>query len=128
MNTEALTAAAHTIYKAGGPKFPEWCDIEHMTIANVGSSNKMRCSPGTVVHCPPACEAEVIAYAGKVRAWWLRKGYWSDVCPDEGTEQWETVVDCDNPLERGRFVNYFDTQLAASVALIEAVAGEVGND
>lgn len=122
---------AAAIHKAGGPKWYEWCElykhkqpyspddwVEEMRVWSHDACD--------AIYNHEACEAAVIAYAGEVRGWWLRKGYWSSVSPDEGTEQWETVVDCDNPLERGRFVNYFDTQLAASVALIEAVAGEVG--
>lgn len=121
--TKVPTHAA-AIHKAGGPKFPEWCDLPSGYVYDEGST---RCAnrtlkPNTVsdAYCPPACEAVVIAYAGEVRAWWsMGKGGSHMHMQPAYQGRWESWRG-----GSGESVMH-ESQLAASVALIEAVAGEV---
>jgi hypothetical protein len=88
------------IHKAGGPKFPEWCDVEkHLVYDQLNTPYTQPCFINPPANCPPACEAAVIAYA-------LVDAHYG--CEYE----WNNQKDL----------------LAASVALIEAVAGEVGDE
>ena len=91
------------IHKAGGPKFPEWCELyKHKQpygpddwVEEMRIWSNDQCD---AAYNREACEAAVIAYALAVDAHYGRE------------YEWNTKKDL----------------LAASIALIEAVAGEVG--
>lgn len=108
--TKVIPSAA-AIHKAGGPRFPEWCELykhkqpygpdDWVEEMRIWSSDQC-----DAAYNHEACEAAVIAYAGEVLRWWnsSRTNGGRKRLPEELL------------------------QLAASVALIEAVAGEVGDN
>lgn len=132
--TEALTTAAHTIHKAGGPKAPwigddAWCDLAddyvYGELVAEYDADK-RHTENRAVRCPPAVEAAVVAFALKVMAWMNRKdeGHNITMWPDDESESWGVDI-----WIAGEAGPTFSTpnELAAAEALIVAVAGEVGD-
>ena len=119
MNTEALTAAFAAIEKAGGPKWYPWCDLEKQAICGSGGITRDM----KWVHCPPAVEAAVVAYAYEVIDDIQSKYYAHSFLQPT---RWSVhAVDADDKLVCN--VSGVSTgKLAAAEALILAVAGEVG--
>lgn len=131
-----LTADIRRIQAAEGPEFPWWCDLEYNTITNVGPSDKMQCSPGSLVHCPPAVADAVVMYAQRL-ADAINDGSveFDQVCAasihyhsDElryswSVRGWPHKCDAcghrDSPAVKGEE----GSRLSASLALISAVAG-----
>ena len=130
--TEALTTAAHTIHKAGGPKAPwigddAWCylagDCVYGDLLAEYDADK-RHTENRAVHCPPAVEAAVVAFALKVASWytvhhqtnccmWPQSTGGFVIFMGEKSPDWGTIID--------------GNELAAAEALIVAVAGELEN-
>ena len=72
-------AVVEAVEKADGPKFTRgdfwWCCVRYATVTNVGPSDKMRCSPGTLVHCPPAVIAVLEKWFREDVSDWFNKKY-----------------------------------------------------
>ena len=121
-NPTQLIAAAQIIADAGGPKWPEWCDVKtgcvKANVDEVWSTEPEWC------YCPPACEAAICWYAGEVQAWGLRthKAV-ADISTAEGGRQWKWFV-CGNK----HISELAESQLEASTALILAVAEAMEGD
>jgi len=115
--TDLTQVSQHTkiIAAAGGPEWYDWCDLDEELITG-------HCDPdfGEDTVCPPACEAAVVMYCGDVRAWLQEypRSIVVDIQIVEGGELWRWYCDGKVGKERG--------QLAASVALIAAVAEQIG--
>lgn len=109
---------------ADGPKWYEWCDLATGYILidqDVGEPSCSAC--GSWVRNPPACHAAIITWCGEVRFWWasLDISNISNAFPMDG--HWHAMIDI------GSYLPMADnTQLAACLALIEAVAGRLGEE
>jgi len=146
MNTEALTAAAIAIHKAGGPKAPwiredAWCDLSTQSIVGRGIvveefGHQHTMGNDADVVCLPACEAAVIAYVLELRFWWgyIAGGRKCSSLDPSGEYGWVWEV-VDSNIKYGKSGDSPTAAeasaaiiIAISEALILAVAGEVGDD
>jgi hypothetical protein len=126
--TQALRAAIPKIEQAGGPKWYPWCELfkHKMPYGPQDWTEELRIwsmDECDAVYCPPAVAAAVIAWSEDVRAWWsMEKGGSHMHIQPAYQGRWESWWG-----GSGESVMH-ESRLAASVALIEAVAGEVGDE
>ena len=120
-----LTTSLAQIVAAGGPKIDRCYDFTHKTVEGGAMYTDPQEHDGLAyAKCPKACEDGVIAYA-------------MELC-DEYDNEWNT---CDirnmssrfsvcvyrsDLLDKPLFLSHCTTRLAASIALIKAVAERVG--
>jgi len=119
-NLTQVSQHAKIIAGAGGPEWYRWCDLKHSLIhATLLKSGASRCFN------PLAREAAVVMFCGEVRAWLDRDlhGISINTGPQDGFWFVEVIV-WEEP-SKSRTVKY-NNQLAASVALIAAVAEQIG--
>lgn len=119
---QTLLAAIPKIEQAGGPKWYPWCDLEKQTICGSGGITRDM----KWVHCPPAVAAAVIAWAhsGELRVYSHRELHCTVNAPEPIWDLAGKIVGYEWYFGGSRREN--KTQLAASVALIAAVAEGLG--
>lgn len=119
MMTNKLITSITIIESKGGPEFPEYCNLKTECVkAHV---DELWSKELEWCHCPPACEYAVIAWAGEVRATVGKRipmNIWFSV------NIWWWEVGYSGSFLGGKCI----TQLAACIALIEAVAKELGDN
>lgn len=122
MNTE-LIESIKIIESKGGPKWYEWVISLNGTpgIIELNASKQMILDESDYVFNRPACESAVIAWAGEVQSWWNQREANSSNLAPYG-EVWHWFINASYYSDGSRE----PTQYAACVALIHAVAKELG--
>lgn len=110
------------IEKHGGPKIGSCYDLATGMVE--AKDDQGECA---WYFCPQACHAAIIAWTGEMRAWWIKKpklgvrGSVATVTPS--FDEWRFELRSKLKIVAG---GYRPTQLAACLALIEAVAERLG--
>jgi hypothetical protein len=122
--TQALLAATPKYVKAG--LTPPWAGEDAWVYLRQEAVFYGGGKISVGYYCPPAVAAAVIAWAGEVMSWALDKwkkdeGPYADLDYDQAVGKWYVMIGGPD-----MYHEWFESQLAASVALIEAVAEGLG--